>query len=301
MNKLLSSVGAVWFVITLTFLLTKAVPGDPFQNEQPLTKEVLTTLHQYYRLDLPWYAQYLQYIRSVLFLDFGESFQTDRLTVMELIKEGFTISAKIGALSLLLVISLGFFFGFLDAYLINRGISRLIKGLAFAAISIPSYLFAVLLQYIFGLKLQLVPVATWGGFQHFFLPALTLAFYPTTYLSRLLRKNLLIEMERGYIQCARAKGLSRFSLMLKHALPNAVYSSLGYFPHLFATILTGSFIVEKIFAIPGLGQWFVNSVVQRDFPMVLATSLFYCMLFLFFNALIDLLHAVIDPKVRKTA
>ncbi len=289
---------ALFVIVTLTFALMKVLPGDPFSEEQALPKEIHAALRQHYGLDDPWYQQYGRYVAALIRWDLGPSFRYRDRTVNDIINEGFPVSALLGVEALLLSVCGGVLMGTLCALKKGGWQDHVLLLLAALSISIPSFLLGSLLQYLLGLKLGLFPIARWGTFWHTVLPALSLAALPCAFITRLTRANLVEVLKQDYIKTARAKGLSEGRIIVVHALRNALLPVLTYLGPLATNILVGSFVVEKIFAIPGLGQWFVNSVLNRDYTVIMGTTVFYSLLLMGLIFLVDMAYGWLDPRIR---
>lgn len=298
LKRLLVTIFSVWMIATVTFFLMKAIPGDPFTEEKALPKEILESLYHYYKLDLPWYQQYASYIKSIASWDFGPSFKYKSRTVNQIIRAGFPISATLGLEALFIAIACGLTLGTVAALKQHRFADHISMVMAILGISVPSFLFAALLQYIFAIKLNLLPVARWGTFAQSVLPAISLAALPTAFIARLTRSSLLEVLNMDFIKTARSKGLSEIKVVLHHALPNAILPVATYLGMMTAHILTGSFIIEKIFGIPGLGQWFINSVTNRDYTVIMGLTVFYSIILLTSIFIVDILYSWLDPRIQ---
>ncbi len=298
-RQLLFLLFTLFIITTLTFLMMKAVPGDPFMDEQALPAEVHQALLHHYGLDQPWYKQYGGYIWSVITFNLGPSFTYKHCTINEMIAEGFPVSALLGAEALAIAISSGIAFGTLAALRHKRWQDSGVMLLSTLAISAPTFLIATLLQYLVALKLGWLPIARWGSFAQTILPALSLAVMPAAHIMRLVRANLIEISQMDYIKVARAKGLTQVNAMIQHGLKNALIPLLPYFGQLSANILTGSFIIEKIYSIPGLGQWFVLSVQNRDYTAIMGLTVFYSTLLLCFLVIADCLYRYLYPQMRR--
>ncbi len=285
-------------IIIVTFCLMKLIPGDPFSDEKALPKEIQAQLQAYYGLDLPWKQQFKTYVFSILQGDFGVSFKYPGTSVNAIIRQGFSTSALLGLEALLLSLGWGLLFGTLSALYHNRWQDAALICLATLAISIPNFIFASLLQWVFALKLGALPFARWGTFAHTLLPALALAAHPTAFLARFIRSNLIDVLSEDYIQTAKAKGLPYRKIILRHALPQALLPLFPYLAPMAANILIGSFIIEHLFAIPGLGQWVVNSVLNRDYTFIMGITIFYSFLLLGFSVAMDFCYTLLDPRQR---
>lgn len=279
----------------------KVIPGDPFSEEQPMPKEILESLKHHYGLDQPLYIQYGMYLKSIVTWNLGPSYKYKSRTVNDIIKDGFPISAILGLEALFLAISAGIFLGTIAAIRQNKWQDHVAMLIAVAGTSIPSFILATLLQYSLALKLGLFPIALWGSFSHTVLPAIALAALPTAFIARLTRANMLEVLHQDYIKAAKAKGLSEQKILTRHAMRNALLPVIAYLGQLTANIIPGSFIIERIFGIPGLGQWFVNSVTNRDYTVIMGTTVFYSIILLVMTFFIDILYGLINPRIGREA
>ncbi len=276
----------------------KILPGDPFDDEQQLPVEIQTALRNHYGLDKPLYVQYANYLQSILKWDFGPSFKYKDRSVNEIINEGFSVSALLGLEAICLAICAGVLLGMFAALKENQWQDDIAMILATLCVSVPSFILATLLQYVIAIKWGLLPLARWGTFSHTVLPAIALAALPMAFIARLIRANLIEILQCDYIKMAKAKGLSNKTILLKHALRNAFLPVLTYLGQLVANVLVGSFVIEKIFSIPGLGQWFVNSVSNRDYTVIMGLTIFYSALLLSTTFLVDLAYGYLDPRIQ---
>lgn len=298
LKRFLANLVALWVIITVTFFLMKAIPGDPFTQEKALPKEILQSLYEHYKLNDPWYVQYGNYLKSVATWNLGPSFKYKARTVNDIIKSGFPISAILGLEAMVLSITFGVVLGTIAALKQNRWQDYFAMIIAVIGISVPSFILAAFLQYFLSIKLDLFPVARWGTFQQSILPALSLAALPTAFIARLTRANMVEVLSMDYIKTARAKGLSDLVVIVKHAMRNALLPIITYIGMLTANILTGSFIIEKIFGIPGLGQWFINSITNRDYTVIMGITVFYSLILLAAIFLVDLTYGWVDPRIK---
>lgn len=300
-RKFLSMLLTLFVIVTVTFFLMKAIPGDPFTQERAIPQEILKALYDHYGLNDPWYTQYFRYLKNVILWDLGPSFKYKAMTVNEIISSGFPVSFVLGLESLFLSLSVGIFLGTVAALKQNRWQDYTAMGIAVAGISIPSFILATALQYVFALKLGLLPVARWGSFAQTILPTISLSALPIAFIARLTRSNMLEVMQQEYIQTARAKGLSDLHVIIRHAMRNALLPVVTYMGQLTANIFVGSFIVEKIFGIPGLGQWFVTSVTNRDYTVIMGSTVFYSAILLIAVFFVDILYGYLDPRIKLTS
>lgn len=297
-KRLLSTLLSLFVIISVTFFLMKAIPGDPFTEEKALPPEVLHSLYEHYRLNDPLFVQWGHYLLSILKWDLGPSFKYKGRSVNEIIRTSFPVSALLGAEALLIALPLGLFLGTLGALYKNRWQDLLTTAIAILGLSIPSFILAAFLQYLLAIKWDLLPVARWGTFEQSILPALALSALPLAFIARLTRTKMLEVLGMDYVKAAKAKGLSPNRVLFHHMLRNAILPQVSYLGTLTANILTGSFIIEKIFGIPGLGQWFINSITNRDYTVIMGVTVFYSIFLLGCTWLADLLYLLIDPRIR---
>ncbi|NGX45639.1 MAG: Oligopeptide transport system permease protein OppB [Chlamydiae bacterium] len=298
LKKILILLVSLFAVATLTFALMQAIPGDPFTEEKAVPEEILKAMYHHYGLDQPWYIQYGRYLKGLITWDLGPSFKYQGRTVTEIIKEGFPVSMALGLEALSLSIFAGICLGSLSALKHGKWQDRMMMVIAVLGISVPSFILATFLQYLFGMKLDWLPVARWGTLSHSILPALSLAALPMAFIARLTRSNMVEIMQQDYIHTAKSKGLNSFSIIYRHCLRNALLPIITYLGPLTTAILTGSFAVEKIFGIPGLGQWFVMSITNRDYTVIMGTTVFYSAILMVSVFIVDILYTVVDPRIK---
>ena len=297
-NKFLFLVLSLFLVASLTFFLMHLAPGDPFLQEQAVPKEVMQSMYAHYGLDKPLYIQYLKYLKGLFTWDLGPSFKFEGRSVNSIIYEGFSVSALLGLEAILIALPLGIFTGVIAALKRSLWQDRLCMLLTVLGISVPSFIKATLLQYFFAMKLDLFPVARWESFSHSILPAFALAALPTAFLARLTRNGMIEVFQQDYIITAKSKGLSTTQIILKHGLKNGLLSVMSYLGPLISGILTGSFIVEKIFGIPGLGGWLVNSVNNRDYTVIAGVTIFYSAILMVSVFIVDVCYTFLDPRIK---
>ena len=284
-------------IVTATFFLMKALPGDPFTEEQAIPKEILSHLYHYYGLDLPLFDQYLKYLKGVICLDLGPSLKYEGRYVNDVIKESFPISFSLGFFALSISITFGILIGTVSAHFRNQWQDKALTILTIIGISIPSFVLATFLQYLFALKWSLFPIARWGSFSHMILPGISLALLPMSYIARLCKHQMIEVFKQDYILFAKSKGLSSYQIIRRHVLKNAIMPVITYIGHLSASILTGSFVIEKIFGIPGLGFWFVNSIANRDYTMIMGLTIFFSFILTLMIFFVDVIYLILDPKI----
>ncbi len=290
---------SMFIIMSATFFLMKLIPGDPLMQEQEMPKEVMTALYKYYGLDQPLYIQYFKAIKGFFTLDFGPSMIYEGRTVNQIIKEGFPITLTLGLEALTLSLFLGISLGSFAALKKNQWQDSFSMIVAIIGISLPNFLFATLLQYIFAIKLNLFPIARWGSFAHSILPALSLAALPTAFIARLMRSSMAEVLKQDYIKTAYAKGLSTYSVICRHALRNAILPVISYLGPITAKFLTEVFVIEKIFGIPGIGQWLILSISNRDYTVIMGLTVFFSFILISVIFIVDIIYRLIDPRIEK--
>ena len=298
LRRLVTIIIVIFIVSSITFFLAHAIPGGPFKREKKVPEAVLKNIEKRYKLDQPLWKQYIDFIKNVARLDFGPSFRYESQSVNDIIKQSFPISALLGFLSLLLALFIGIPAGVISSLKQNMWQDNFVMVFSLIGISIPSFILATFLMYSVGLKFRLLPVAGWGSISNLILPCITLSAYPMAFIARIMRSSMLEVLRQDYIRVAYAKGLSRSAVIIKHAIKNSILPVVTYMGPLIASIFTGSFIVEQIFAIPGLGKYFVTSIYDRDYTTILGVTIFYCTILVFLNFIIDIVYSYIDPRIR---
>lgn len=289
---------SIFIVATLTFFLMNMVPGGPFVAEKSISQEAQEALAAKYGLDKPLLQRYVTYMTDFLKGDMGVSLRQRGRTVSDIIFSKFPVSARLAGIAVLISLLIGIPLGCISAF--NRGkfADNTIIVFATCGIAIPSFISSVLLLYFFGSKLQILPTIGLNSFQSYIMPVTALSIYPTAYITRLMRSSMLDVMGQDYIRTAKAKGLSNKKMIFKHALRNAILPVVTYVGPMLAALMTGSFVVEKIFTIPGLGREFVSSIVNRDYTMVMGTTIILATLVIFANVVVDILYKIIDPRIK---
>lgn len=295
-KRVLLAIFTVFLVITITFFVMRAIPGGPFLSEKSPSPEVMAAMEAKYGLDKPIMEQYFTYLKDLLHGDFGPSIKNRGRQVMDLILEGFSISAKNGLIAAAGAILVGLTLGAVAAVFHNKWIDKLIMVVTSALVAMPSFVIATILLLIFCITWQVFP-ANGNSAEGLVLPIISLALYPTSYITRLTRSSMLDVMGQDYIRTARAKGVSNTKVIFKHALKNAVTPVITYVGPMIAFILTGSLVVEKVFAVPGLGDYFFSSITNRDYPMVMGTTIFLATLMVIMTLLSDICYKIFDPRV----
>lgn len=278
----------------------QAAPGGPFASEKPMPPKIEQQMNEAYGLNDPMYIQYARYIKNIAKWDFGPSFKYKGQSVNDIINRSFKYSFILGMEAIFLALSVGIFLGVVAALYHNKWQDYTAMIIAVLGISTPSFILATILQYLFALKLGWFPIANLTSFMHTVLPAIALATTPLAFIARLMRSSMLDVLSSDYIKTAKAKGLSSRVTIYRHGIRNAILPVVSYLGPLVVAILTGSFIIEKIFAIPGLGNEFVESVTNRDFTVIMGTTVFFSILLLFSILLVDIVYGFIDPRIKLT-
>ena len=303
LKRLLAGVITIWFIATATFFAMHSVPGDPLMNDKATTPEIRRNLEHKYGLDKPEFQQYLIYMDNMLHGDFGISFTQPNRRVNDIIREHFPVSATLGVLAILFATAGGVLWGALTAVYRNKLPDIIIMFLVILGISVPSFVFAALGQLLLVIinswvGHSVLPVAGWGGFRHMLMPSLVLGLGTMALLTRLMRSSMLEVVNEDYIKTARAKGLSPLRIFFRHQLRNAILPVVTVLGPQIAAITTGGFVVELVFAIPGLGRYFVQAVQQLDYTVIMGTTVFYGAFLVLMVIVVDILYGFIDPRVR---
>lgn len=297
-KKVIISLITLWIVASATFLLMFLVPGGPFLAEKAPSEATIAALNEKYGLDQPKLVQYKNYFVKILSGDMGPSMKQRGREVGDIISSGFKVSARIGGLSILLAVLVGIPLGSIAALKRGKWQDNSILLISTTGIAVPSFVAATVLMMLLSVKLNLLPTYGLTSWKHYIMPIMSLAFYPTSYITRLMRSSMLEVLGQDYIRTAKAKGLSMFSILFKHALRNAVLPVVTYLGPLLAYTLTGSFIVEKIFTVPGLGNYFISSILNRDYTMIMGTTIFLAALIIAMNFIVDVVYKFIDPRIK---
>ena len=303
LKRLVQGVITVWFIATATFIAMHNVPGDPLSNDKAMSPEIRKNLEEKYGLDRPGVEQYLIYMSNMLQGDFGISFTQQNRRVNDIIREHFPVSATLGILAIVFAGLGGILWGALTALYRNKLPDVIIMFLVILGISVPSFVFAALGQLTLVnlnalLGFTLLPVAGWGSVGHMIVPSLVLGLGTMAFLTRLMRSSMLEVVTSDYVRTARSKGLPPTRVFLKHQLRNAVLPVVTVLGPSIAAITTGGFVVELVFAIPGLGRYFVQAVQQLDYTVIMGTTVFYGAFLVFMVIIVDLIYGLVDPRVR---
>ena len=297
-RRILTGILSLFVLITVTFFLVRIIPGSPFQRGG-VSESVVEAIEQEYGLNEPLFTQYLSYIGGVLHGDLGISYQDPAVRVTEVIARAWPVTASVGAAALIVSLILGTGLGILSAVSGRRSVKQVISAGGMIAAGIPGFAAAILLMLVFSVKLKLLPASGLLSPGHYILPVAALSLYPAAMVSRLVSSTLETELTKDYVLFARAKGLGRRQVMFTHALKNAYLPVINYIGPASASLLTGSFVVESIFTIPGLGREFVGSITNRDYTLILGLTVFMGTVVILVNLITDLLCAWLDPKTRR--
>ncbi len=299
LRRVVSMLITLWFVVTITFFLMHSIPGGPFDlNEKALPPQVLEALNEKYHLNDPLYKQYFDYLKGVVTFELGPSFSRPGITVNQLIEQGFPVSARLGGLAALVVVGVGVPVGIISALKQNRWEDYLVTIFATLGVAVPGFVLGTLIVYVFSARLDVLPAYGLDSWKHYIGPVITLSGFSLAFVSRLTRSSLLEVMQQDYIRTARAKGLPELTVIFKHALKNSLIPVVTYMGPMIASIMTGSFVTEKIFAVPGMGRHFVESVGNRDYTVLLGTTIFYAAFAIFMIFLVDIAYGLIDPRIK---
>jgi len=300
-RRLLWMIPVLLFISIITFSLAHAVPGGPFTREKALPAEIIANLNEYYGLDKPVWRQYLDYMGKVIFhFDFGPVYSSRSRTVNDIFAAHLPVSAQLGIVALLISLGVGVPLGILAALKQNTFWDYISMALAIVGVSVPGIVLGPLLILIFALTLKWLPVAGWGTPAQMIMPALALGLNSSAIIARLTRASMLQVIREDYIRTARAKGLAERTVMVRHALKNAFIPVATILGPLFAALVTGTFVIERIFAIPGMGKYFITSITNRDYPVVMGTILLYALFLVLSNLMVDITYAFLDPRIRYT-
>ena len=298
LKRILLAILTVWVVITLTFFVMRLVPGGPFLSEKAISPAATAALEAKYGMDKPLFEQYLTYLKDIVTrLDFGPSLKQRGREVMDIITDGMKVSAVLGVVAACSAAVVGIVLGSVAALRRNKLIDKVIMVITTAFVSMPSFIMGSLLLLIFAVKFPILP-ANGTTMEGLILPIVTLALYPTAYITRLTRSSMLDVLGQDYIRTAKAKGVSGWAIIFGHALKNSLIPVLTYFGPMLAYIVTGSLVVEKIFAVPGIGRAFVNSITNRDYPLIMGTTIVLATLIVIMNLITDILYKVVDPRIN---
>ena len=288
----------IFLISVITFTLMNLIPGGPFLSEKAVTPATQAALEEKYGLNVSKPEQYINYMSGLLQGDLGVSLKQKGRTANDIIFSTFPVSARLGGISILVALVVGVSLGSVAAMCRGKWGDQLIMVVSTLGIAVPSFVVATTLMKVFGVELKWLPTMGLSTPIHYILPVFTLAFYPMAYITRLMRSSMLDALNQDYIRTARAKGVSKFKMLFKHALRNAIIPIITYAGPLLAFTVSGSFVVEKIYNIPGLGREFINCITGRDYPMVMSTTIFLATFLVLMNVIVDILYKIVDPRIK---
>lgn len=288
----------LWIIATITFFLMKLLPGTPYTNAEKLSAEQIALLNKQMGLDKPMLVQYGLYLNNLLHFDLGISFQFKNQPVANLLSARIGPSLQLGIQAIIVGTLGGIILGAISAMKQNTWIDTTATLVAILGRSIPNFVFAVLLQYVFAIKLHILPIAKWETFAYTILPTIALAMSPLADAARFIRTEMVEVLHSDYVELARAKGLSRWGIVFHHGLRNSLIPLLTLLGPLAVGLMTGSLVVENIFAIPGIGEQFVKSIMTNDYPTIMAVTMLYSAMLVVVILIVDILYGIVDPRIR---
>ena len=297
-KRVILAVVTIWAVATITFVLMNMVPGGPFLSEKAISPAATAALEAKYGLDKPFGERYITYLADAARGDFGLSLKQRGRTVSGIIAAKFPVSAKVGGIAVLLSLLLGVPLGVLAAYKRGTTLDSVFSVIATLGIAVPSFVICTVLMYFFGVKLKLLPTLGLTSWKNYIMPVFALSAYPTSYIMRLMRSSMLDVLGQDYMRTAKAKGLSQKVSLFKHALRNAILPVITYLGPMVAYTLMGSFIVEKIFTIPGLGGEFIKAINGRDYTMIMGSTIFLATFMVIMLLVVDIVYTIVDPRIK---
>lgn len=298
LKRIGSMVITLFVITTFTFIMMHLVPGGPFTSEKKLPPEIERALAEKYNLNDPISTQYFDYLKGVAQGDLGPSFKYKGRDVSGMIADYFPVSAQLGGIAIAVILLIGVPIGVISALKQGTWLDSFVMLFAILGVTIPSFVLAALMIYVFGVKLKVLPTSRWASPKHMVMPVFALAAYSVAFIARLTRSSMLEVIQQDYIRTARAKGLSEGVVVFKHALKNALIPIVTYIGPMAAGILTGSFVIEKIFAIPGMGRMFVESISNRDYTVIMGVTIFYAAILVVMVFIVDLVYGVINPRIK---
>jgi oligopeptide transport system permease protein len=298
LKRVIMAIVTIYLVATITFFTMYLVPGGPFLSEKAPSQATLDALNAKYSLDKPVIVQYKNYLLNLLKGDLGPSLKQRGRTVNDIIATGFPVSARVGGIAIIISFFIGVPMGCIAAFHRRKWLDNTIILISSMGVAIPSFVISTVLMYIFSVKLGWLPTYGLASYKNYIMPLIALSFYPTAYITRLMRSSMLDVMGQDYMRTARAKGLRQSVIIFKHALRNAITPVVTYLGPLLAYTLTGSFAVEKIFTIPGIGREFISSTINRDYPMIMGLTVFLAALIIIMNMAVDIINKFIDPRIQ---
>ncbi len=298
LRRIVISIPVIFLVATSTFFIMRLAPGGPFLSEKAIPAEIQANLLAKYGLDQPLWVQYGRYLRNLLRFDLGPSYKYPDRSVNQIIREGFPVSLELGLAALIFALLVGIPVGVVSAVKHRGFADHLTMGMVLIGISVPSFVLGPLLIFTFSLTLYWFPPGMWGSLRQMVLPSITLGMIYAVYIARLTRAEMIEGLHQDYIRTARAKGMGEFRVLWKHALNGAMLPVVSFLGPAIADMVTGSIVVERIFAIPGLGRFFVDSAFSRDYTTVMGTVLFYAVLLILANLVVDVVYKFMDPRIE---
>ncbi len=298
LKRLVTAVLTLWVIVTITFFAMKAIPGDPFTDSTRVPKEVIKNLRVKYGLDKPLLEQYFTYMGNLLKGDLGISLKYKDRSVNEMIAKSFPISATLGLCAAAFGVAAGVIFGLVAGLNNQKFWDYAVVLISVLGVSVPSFVIASLLQNLLGVQLKILPVARWGTPLHLIMPSFALGLVVIAFQSRMLRTSVVEVLREDYVKTARAKGLSTFEIVKNHVIRNSLIPSVTILGPTLAGLITGTFIIEKIFAIPGMGKYYIQSIQESDYPMIMGMTVFYSIILLCTTLLVDMAYGFIDPRIK---
>ena len=297
-KRIILAIVTIWVVITITFFVMHAVPGGPFLSEKAVTPQVQAALEAKYGLDKPLFEQYTSYLTAIVTkFDFGPSIKQRGRDVITVISDGMAVSARLGVIAAIIAVIFGVLLGSCAALNRNKLIDRIIMVISTAFVSMPSFIMGTFLLTMLSVKLHILP-ANGDSTAGLILPVITLSLSPMSYITRLTKSSMLDVLGQDYIRTAKAKGVSKWGIVFKHALKNSLIPVITYVGPMLAYIVTGSLVVEKIFSVPGIGRAFVNSITNRDYPLIMGTTIILSILIVVANLISDIMYKIVDPRIN---
>lgn len=301
LKRIALAIVTIWAVITITFVLMHSVPGNPFATEnRKIPENIMENLMKKYGLDKPKSEQYIMYLKNIARFDFGESMKQDSETVNQIIARGFPVSARLGVQAIIIALIFGPALGAIAALYQNKAPDYISMIISIIGVSVPSFVLGSFFVQFIASKVDWIPISGWGEFRHAILPSIALALMPLAQFARLMRSSMLEVLGQDYIKTAKSKGISRFAVIMKHAIRNAILPVVSILGTTISNLVAGSFVIEKIFGIPGLGQFFTTSVFNRDYTLIMGVTVFYAMVLIAMMLLVDVAYTLIDPRIRLT-
>ncbi len=299
LKRILMGLLTLYVLTTMTFFMMKAIPGNPFaRDNKTMPPAIMEAINEKYGFDKPIFDQYIMYLKNTVKGDFGVSFKRVGITVPQIITRAVPTTAKLGLIAFVFSLTVGITLGIVSALSNKRWVNDIITVMATLGVSIPGFLLGLLMMILFGVKLKWLPVLGLKTPLHYIMPTMALSFYPISMITRLTRSSLRDVMNKDYITLARSKGTSETMVIIKHALRNALLPVVTYCGPLFAFLMTGSFVVENLFTIPGIGAEYVTSVMNRDYTVIMGLTVFMGILILALNLISDIVAAIVDPRIR---